>query len=301
MAAITLGQVARGIDRTRVRGNAQPDGLFELTNAYVTPARTLRKRPGFRRIGTVPHNSSPFAGQGWTALGLASLNGRIVVFDSQVRAWTVPAGDRVPARVATLRFMPRAGETGAAASGWQLNSVRTIGVFLGRLYVVARWIKAGDERLIHYWLQEPAAWAPQQAYGVGDQVRPSVDNGFVYRIAQLPTYAAWAPNTEYQLNARVQPKTFNGYSYALVAHEGTPLLSGDTEPRWPTTTKPPGHRVKEVRPITSATTARPPSEQTPPPPPPDRGPGSAVLDEYGLGHRGRPGYGPDIGIYEQAP
>lgn len=301
MAAVSLGQVSRGIDRTRVRGNAQPDGLFELTNAYVTPARTVRKRPGFRRVGTVPHLDNPFGGS-WIARGLASLNGKLVLFDTQVRAWSPPSGEAMQARVVTLRYMPEEGETVESSSGRTLTRVRMIGVFLGRLYVVAEWAKLGFEtRVIHYWLQEPKPWIQNSAYGVGDQVRPSVDNGFVYRVSELPSYPAWAPNTEYQLGSRVQPTVFNGYSYALVLNEGTPLLSSDTEPKWPKSTKPGGNRVKESRPVTSTAVARPPVEPAPPPPPPDRGPGTAILDEYGLGHRGRPGYGTDIGIYEQAP
>lgn len=296
MAAVSLGQVSRGIDRTRVRGNAQPDGLFELTNAYVTPARTVRKRPGFRRVGTVPHLDNPFGGS-WIARGLASLNGKLVLFDTQVRAWSPPSGEAMQARVVTLRYMPAEGETVESATGRTLTRVRMIGVFLGRLYVVAEWAKLGFEnRVIHYWLQEPKPWIQNSAYGVGDQVRPSADNGFVYRIAELPAYPAWTPNTEYQIGDRVQPSSFNGFSYALVQHEGTPLLSGDTEPRWPRTTKLPGNRVKESRPVTSTATARPPAEPAPPQQPPANGPGTGVTGDYGIEFRERIGGGGDIGL-----
>lgn len=42
-----LGRLQRGIDRTRIRGDADVSSLYELTNAYITTAGRVKKRDGF--------------------------------------------------------------------------------------------------------------------------------------------------------------------------------------------------------------------------------------------------------------
>jgi hypothetical protein len=274
MPAVTLSQVARGIDRTRVRGNAQPDGLYELTNAYVSPSRTIRKRPGFRRIGSVPNVVDAFSA-GWEAKGLASLNGSLVFFSDRVRSG-FPA-------LRVIRYVPLSGEPAGFVDSAILSEVRMIGVFLGRLYVAARWILPTlEERVRHYWMQDPPAWEAVQPYDEGDTVKASPDNGFVYALRTVPEYNAWRPNTEYSLGESVQPTEANGYRYELIAHEDTPIASGDSEPAWPTTFKPPRHRVTERRSPTATIVQPPPADPPQPPNPSPGGPGPGVRADYDL-------------------
>lgn len=269
MAAVSLGQVVRGIDRTRTRGNAQPDGLYDLVNAYVTPARTVKKRPGFKRIGTVPSGGNIFDGTAWTARGIASFGGRIVYFSTKTQSTE---------GVFTLRYPATAIDP---ESAWSLYRVRPIGVFLGRLYAIAEWIDGGGaRRFVHYWLQNPPIWTSSTAKNVGDRVRVSPDNGFYYAINTLPEYPAWRPNTEYELGDNVQPSVFNGYRYELVENVDTPLISGDTEPAFKPTLKLPGRRVTESRSITAVSANPPPANPPEPPQTPPPGPGGDLREEY---------------------
>jgi len=278
MPAVTLSLVARGIDRTRVRGNAQPDGLYELTNAYVTPARTIRKRPGFKRIGTVPAFDSAFPAQAWDAKGLCSLKGALVFFSDRVRA------GHPTLRV--IRYVPLEGEPAGWVNDATLLDVRMIGVFLGRLYIAARWVlPTNEQRIRHYWMQDPPAWEAVNSYSEGDVVRATPDNGFVYALRTVPVYNAWRPSTEYQIGDSVQPTVANGFRYQLVAAEDTPRVSGDTEPTWPTTDKPPLNRVVERRSPTATIVTPPPADPPAPPITNPRGPGSHIADEYGLSWR----------------
>lgn len=263
MAAITLGQVTRGIDRTKTRGNAQPDGLHDLQNAYVTPARTIRKRPGFRRVDVVPN------GSGSNAVGMASFAGSLWHF------WhIVPSGWVGSSRLKVLRHP-------SGDASWHLVSANVIGVFLGRLYVIGtfEFSDFGAMDVVHYWLQEPPEWQQSTEYDAGDVVRPlGVDNGFQYALRDVPTHPQWSANVARTVGQSVVPTEPDGYRYECIETTGDGI-SGDVEPDWPATTKPGGNTVLEVRSPTASIPAQPAPEPVIPEPEPV-GPGRHIREEY---------------------
>jgi len=265
MPAITLGQVSRGIDRTKTRGNAQPDGLHDLQNAYVTPARTIRKRPGFRRVAFVP------SGSGQSAVGMASFSGELFHF------WhVVPGGWTYIDRLKVLRHP-------SGLSEWTLVKTNVVGVFLGRLYVIGTFTFSdfGATDVVHFWLQEPPERQRSTEYDAGDVVRPlGIDNGFQYALRELPTFPKWSPNVARTVGQSVVPTETNGYRYEAIQTTGEGI-SGDAEPEWPTTTKPGSNTVLEVRSPTASVPAQPAPEPVIPEPDPV-GPGRHIRDEYVL-------------------
>jgi len=57
MPAITFDDFAIGLDRRKGRGVADANRLYDLKNAYVTPGKAIKKRPGFTLVATLSGNT----------------------------------------------------------------------------------------------------------------------------------------------------------------------------------------------------------------------------------------------------
>lgn len=241
MRQVVLSTQKGGISRLRDKGGASPETLFDLVNAYVTTAKTIKQRPGL----PVDLELSP------GTVGLASFDGQFYVFASEF----VPQTDvRVTCLVLKHPTIPDV----------TLSKIHFAQTFLGRFYVAAEFSN-GDIR--HYWVTNAPMWQPETQYGYLQQVQPTVPNGFVYEVSNTDPTAPWASGETIVLNDYRQPRTFNGFKFRAVAVTGAaPVKTSDTEPVWPTTE---GAQVVEY----SYGGIAPPTSPPPPTPtfPPDIG------------------------------
>lgn len=258
-----------GINRLRDKGGASADTLFDLVNAYVTPAGKIRKRPGLTKVATLEPGT----------VGLFGWQGKLRTFSG------APVGHAHSLFLNTPLRHP-------ASTAPTLTQVHFTGIFLGRLYVVGEF---SDGKIAHFWLQNPPAWQANTAYTFGRRVQPSTPNGFVYEQAATSDANAWRPNRVYAINDVVQPTSYNGFTYKLVARTHDQAASSATEPAWPTTE---GARIKDRRPVTGSATApvTDPNQTDAPPPPPSLPPVIEPPPRYGPWDRD-----PGIGIEYMIP
>lgn len=254
MREVVLSTQKGGISRLREKGGASPETLYNLENAYVTTAKTIRQRPGMPTL----FNLNP------GTVGWASYAGQYFVFASVFVAQ--PAG----VTCLVLKHPTNASLT--------LSKIHFSQTFLGRFYVSAEFSN-GDIR--HYWVTNAAAWAANKQYGYRQQVVPTVPNGFVYEAINVSTIPSWVAGETVTVGTTRQPKTYSGFYFEAVSTTGAaPIRTSDTEPVWPTTE---GAQVVEY----SYGGTPPPSGPPTPPPtyPPDIG------DEYGpFGPGNNPNY-----------
>lgn len=244
-----LNAVQAGMTRLRDKGGANPGSLYELTNAYVTAARSIRSRPG-----TVLHATLPASTK-----GLAVLKGKLVTFSHQPE-------DMSGANGVELEIIAH-----PSIAGLPLREIHFAAPFMGFLYVVAEFTN-GD--VFHFWLQSLRPWTSGRVIRPGDTVSPSVPNGYLYEAVpsesgQIPV---WQPGVDRAIGDTVQPTTPNGYRYRVVAVFGARPASGQNEPTWPREN---GAQVAE-----STDIAQQPTPPAPPRPPPDGGAGDALRDRY---------------------
>lgn len=215
-STVTLSAVKAGITRLRTKGGASEDSLYDLANAYVTAARTIKPRPGSSRHATLPEGT----------VGLALFNGVFQVFSDRgivgmpanfnlnVLSHPEPDPDNPPSLVRIWKAEP----------------------FMGGLYVVAEWSdQVGTRKAYHYWIQTVSAgdWKPETIHMLYDKVTPTLQNGIAYEAHRLlPADPVWQPNVERALNDAVEPTTFNGYRYVAIEVIGSPPKSGAVEPNW---------------------------------------------------------------------
>lgn len=243
MAAIALGNLRTGIDRTRRFALAEVDRLWSLVNAYVNDAGRIVKRPGF--------DGQPGGGG---CRGLYGFRGKLHTFSA------VPVANPNPALfvVNVLRHPTN----GAAA----ISRIHYVGMLLGAIYVVAEF---ADGVVKHYWLQPVTQWAANLKVELRQFVKPTNYVGYIYEITSGPAINAWQGNKVFTVGNQVQPSSYNTFYYEVVATTGTNPKSGDAEPDWPEAA---GNQVIEVRLLAGApdttpdVTPRPPS--SPPPSPP---------------------------------
>ena len=244
MAAIVLGNLRTGIDRTRRFALTEVDRLWSLRNAYVNDAGRVVMRPGF--------DGQPSGGTG--CRGLYGFRGKLHRFSA------VPVANPNPSLfVINVLRHPTNGAAG-------LHRIHFVGMILGSIYVVAEFT---DGVVKHYWLQPVTQWASNLKVELRQFIKPTNYVGYVYEITSGPTINAWAANTTYAVGAQVQPTAYNTFYYEVMARTGTNPKSSDAEPDWPETV---GNQVIEVRLLagapdtTPSVTPRPPA--APPPTPP---------------------------------
>lgn len=237
MRQVALTTSKGGITRLRAKGAALNDSLYDLVNGYVTAARTIKARPGTRRIFELPPGT----------VGLVNFNGTPHVF-SNTQVAGMPEG---------VELVVLLSPDGAALT---ITKIHFAEPFLGFLYVVAEFEDGG---IYHYWLQAAEEWEPNTAYGIGALVRPTTGStGVVFRATRAgspyPTWSAGAPRT---IADRIEPAVYNDFYYQVIQVTGINPRSGNAEPLWPAAD---GAVVLDGPDITPT----PPPPVAPPPPPP---------------------------------
>jgi len=215
--------------RLRDKGGANPNSLFELTNGYVTAARTIRSRPGTVLRASLPAETR----------GLCTYMGKLTTFCH--RPVVVPDGYSV-------EIIGHPTQADLA-----LREIHFAAPFLGFLYVVAEFAN-GD--VFHFWLESLVPWQAGATILPGQTVSPTVTNGYLYQASRTDVPAQlWQPNINRGVGDVVEPRGANGFRYRVIATFGSRPASGADEPAWPTT---PGGRVVE-----STTAPEQPPEPTP--------------------------------------
>lgn len=255
MRAAPLTTVKDGINRLRLKGGARADTLYDLLNGYVTEARTVKVRPGTRRIAQLQIGIR----------GLVAFDGSLHVFAHE--AVFVPPGF-------TLHILIHPDAT--PDEPIILRDILFAKPFMGALYVVAEF---NDESVYHYWLQVGETWENVHHYRAGALVVPTEPNGLVYRASRLgDPYPAWAPDVprydgtqSNYTQSIIEPTVYNDFYYAAVETIGNPARSGTVEPTWPTED---GAQIIEEAEGTGFETPGAPV-------PPSSGPTSGQTDRYG--------------------
>lgn len=232
----TFANYHTGINRQKLRGNAQAATFWDLVNCYVTSSGTIRKRPGFRLLGTLDASSK----------GLFANNGTLHAYTTSVL--TNPSG--INLQYHTL-VPPLNLDSNGNPIAYTLKKVWADLFYLGKQFVIAEFT---PEVVVYYWMQSPAAWKAGVSYNINDTVQPSTPNGFYYKVANSQFPQAWQPGKNYAVGAVVVPTTLNGWKYTVITADGTNPSSGTTEPTWP---KSNGATVTEEHDDTSTPTAPP--------------------------------------------
>lgn len=210
MQQIVLSTQKGGVSRLRDKGGASQETLFDLVNAYVTTAKTIKQRPG----------RSTFLALNPGTVGLESFEGQFYVFAS---TFVAQSDTRVTCVV--LRH-----PTNAALA---LTKIHFAQPFLGRFYVVAEFSN-GDIR--HYWVTNAPVWTANTVYGYLQKVSPSVPTGLIFEVSNTDSTPLWAGGETIVVSNERQPTTYNGFKFEAITVTGTaPVKTSTTEPTWPTT------------------------------------------------------------------
>lgn len=244
MRQVVLSTQKGGISRLRDKGGASPETLYELRNAYVTTAKTIRQRPGMTTIFTLNPGT----------VGWVSYAGQYFVFASTFVAQ--------PAGVTCLVLKH------PTLTGLTLTKIHFAQTFLGRFYVAAEF---SNSDIRHYWVTNAQGWVANTRYGYRQQVVPSAPNGFVYEAVNTDSTPLWTAGETVVIGTKRQPRTYSGLYFEVVSTTGTaPILTSSTEPLWPLVE---GEQIVEY----SYGGTTPPT--TPPTPPPTYPPD--IDGEYG--------------------
>jgi hypothetical protein len=251
MRQVALTTSKGGITRLRTKGAALQDSLYDLENGYITAARTIKQRPGTRRLYELPEGTA----------GLVSFRGVLHTFAS-----TTVTGVPDDVELVVLR---------SPDGDFALTKIHFAEPFLGFLYVAAEF---ADGNTHHFWLQRALPWEASTEYAINTLVEPTAgSDGLVYRARRSGSpYPAWQADTPYEVGDRTEPTVYNGYYYEVVEANGTGT-SGSDEPTWPTEA---GALVADSS-DGFVTATPPPSGGEPPPtsaPPPSDGGGGGGGD-----------------------
>lgn len=209
MKTHTLSSVKAGITRLRTKGGASPESLYDLLNGYVTAQRTIVIRPGSLIETLLPAGTK----------GLCAFDGKILYFATEVVS------------IADPRFQCAV----IAHPTDQTQGLKEIAFaepYAGAPYVVAEFDN-GD--VFHYWLEATRTWAASTVYLEGQLVQPTTENGLAYKATrQSSVNPAWAPSIPVTVGYKIEPAVYNGFYYEVESVTGTNVITGDTEPVWPT-------------------------------------------------------------------
>lgn len=209
MRPFPLSAIKAGITRLRTKGGASPESLYDLVDGYVTAQRTMKIRPGTPLDELLPANS----------VGLCAFHGKLVFFATS--ALTPPSSKY---QCAVL--------THPTDQTLDLVDVHFSEPYVGALYVAAEF-ENGD--VFHYWLEATRTWAANTVYLEGQLVQPTTENGLAYKATRIGSAnPVWAPAVARTVGDKVEPTTYTGYYYEVTATTGTNVISGATEPTWPT-------------------------------------------------------------------
>ena len=163
MATITFDNWSEGLDLRRGSSVSDPNKMRVLTNAYVTPGKVLRKRPGLELVANL-------AGTGLE--GLFAGNGKLNVFRTGVdtSGFTDPLFE--------IHRIPEQSTSGEGT----IDSINQADVFGGYIYVSATYV-SGDT--YHHWQDESHVieYSSDRAYLLGDLLKgfANEDWGLVHR------------------------------------------------------------------------------------------------------------------------
>lgn len=155
MPTITFDQFDGGLDRRKGPSAAGANQLRELTNAYVTRGKEVRRRPG-KSLHLNLQNGS---------VGLFGLLGKLATFSGNLDV------DHLSSLVENYQ-LPH--PTNSART---LSRVWVADVFRGYIYASAEY---DDGSVYHHYLDDPGAWVASTNYAIGNIVRPTVPNGYRY-------------------------------------------------------------------------------------------------------------------------
>lgn len=255
MGTLTLNAVVAGITRLRTKGGANPQSLYDLLNGFVTVSNTIQSRFGSSTYSTLPAGT----------IGLTPHLAKMHVFSAAPVVMTDP-------NFVCHTLLHPTDKTKL------LTDIYFAEPFVGFLYVSAGF---SDGKTFHFWLQDGTVWAATTAFTYGEIVVPTVANGYVYSPSNLITSPVWKANTTEAVNNIVQPSVYNGLTYKVTSTTGTPIMTSDVEPTWPTTV---GATVVERRYITNTSPTVPSVPPGTPSPPPVT-PGGSWFNRYGSGQR----------------
>jgi len=209
MRSVSLTTNNAGMTRLRRKGNASPGTLYDCLNAYITMSGTIKPRPGTRLHKQLPEGTC----------GLVAHNGKLVVFTSTP---IVDDDERYSYVLVKHPITP----------SLKATECHFAQPFMGYIYAV---IEFEDSQYFHFWIEEVDAWEAGKIYPEGTAVLPTAPNGFRY-VAERSSlnYPLWAPNVARQVGENVEPTVSNGFFYQVIAVTGDTPRSGGTEPVWPT-------------------------------------------------------------------
>ena len=139
---------------------AKPNILRILQNAYVTTGKTIKKRPCLQSVATLEAGT----------IGLKSFKGKLQTF----------YGDGAPIVHANPLF--QANKVPHWTTGAAPTKIHYADQYNALLYVVAEF--AGTVYR-HYYLDDPGVWVTATAYAVGVFRRPTVKNGYRYKVTAV--------------------------------------------------------------------------------------------------------------------
>jgi len=210
MRASPLTVLAGGINRLRVKGGAASDQLYDLQNAWITNAGSIKPREGTIRTATLDSST----------VGLAAANGQFNIFSSSYSTATLTTG-----YVLNVLSNP-SNTTSSPVKIWFAKP------FMGFPYVVAQF---SDSSIHHYWLQNNGSWTSSTDYTSASIVLPPTLNGLAYQgVRDFPPQSQWSANTNITSGSYVEPTTPTGFAYQAIATTGSPVHTGQSEPVWPT-------------------------------------------------------------------
>jgi hypothetical protein len=194
--------------RLRDKGGANPNSLYELTNGYVTAARTMRSRPGTTRHATLPAETR----------GLTTYKGQLTTFCH--RPVAVPSGF-------VLEVIGHPSQSNLA-----LREIHFAAPIMGFLFVSAEYAN-GD--LFCFWLERLTPWSPGAVIAPGQVIAPVSPTGYSYQAARTTApRAAWTASAPRAVGDVVEPTAGGSYQHTVVETYGPNPTSGAQEPTWST-------------------------------------------------------------------
>ena len=211
MQPFPLTVLQGGINRLRIKGAARANMLYDLVNAYITNAGSIRPREGTNVSATLTSAS----------IGLMAMDGIFNVFSTSLI--DVPDGYQD-----NVLINPN-NTSDTLVKIWFAKPM------MGFPYIVAQFASGA---IVNYWLQSNGTWQPDTVYMTGNIVTPDTPNGLAYlAVRDMPVNPTWAANTITSQGDMVEPTEYTGYAYRAVivqSSPGTSAYTGQSEPDWPT-------------------------------------------------------------------
>lgn len=156
---ITFSDFKNGLDLRRSISTSDASALRVLKNAYVTPGKTVKKRPGLTLVAALEAGT----------VGLSSGGDKLNTYYGG--AGTITHANAL-FRSNSLRH----------PTALAVTSIHYSDVFNGFQYVAA---EHSDASIRHYYLDEPGAWVAATVYPLGTFRRPVTKNNLRYEVTAI--------------------------------------------------------------------------------------------------------------------